>query len=432
MKKLFALLLTLVMVLSLAACGAKKDTAPADKPVETPVETPVDAPAEEKVITIGYWVPDETEWNAQVLADTGIRIEYEQIDSANYADIMTTRVKGGTAPDIFYGYNQDCVDMYIEGGYVVELTDYVDGYVADWIVEGTKNRYDGKVWGFRDQTGYGEVMFWNKDIFAECGIDQFPQNMDEFIAVCETLKENGYVPFIHGDSEMNHLKRTPFEPINIIHRNEGGVDWINGLPTGESKFTDEEFVKAAGYFQACVDNGYMHDLSNSITHVEAWELFCQGEAAMMTGASFYSDQNYALMQPEFDMGTGPIPYNYTGVPTTSANATDSVVFFANANSDNQEVIMEYVEYYITHLKDNANLTGRPMAYQPKEGEVSDWASFAWMFDEWAKHPATLGLRQTSLIQKDLEAWEQGVLTGSASADMSYLEDLQSKLDAAIG
>jgi len=42
MKKFLALLLTGVMVLSLAACGGKKEEAPA----ETPAETPVEAPAE--------------------------------------------------------------------------------------------------------------------------------------------------------------------------------------------------------------------------------------------------------------------------------------------------------------------------------------------------------------------------------------------------
>ena len=43
MKKLFALLLTLAMVLSLAACGSKKEEAPAETPAEPPAEEPAEA-----------------------------------------------------------------------------------------------------------------------------------------------------------------------------------------------------------------------------------------------------------------------------------------------------------------------------------------------------------------------------------------------------
>ena len=46
MKRVFALLLTLAMALSLAACGAKKEEAPA-------AETPAEAPAERRQIRGG-------------------------------------------------------------------------------------------------------------------------------------------------------------------------------------------------------------------------------------------------------------------------------------------------------------------------------------------------------------------------------------------
>ena len=59
MKKLFALLLTLAMVLSLAACGGKKEEAPAEKPAETPAETPVEAPEEGGTIGVCIYKFDD-------------------------------------------------------------------------------------------------------------------------------------------------------------------------------------------------------------------------------------------------------------------------------------------------------------------------------------------------------------------------------------
>ena len=45
MKKLFAVLLSLAMILALVACGAKEE-APAEKPAEAPAEAPAETPAE--------------------------------------------------------------------------------------------------------------------------------------------------------------------------------------------------------------------------------------------------------------------------------------------------------------------------------------------------------------------------------------------------
>ena len=65
MKKIFALLLALCMVLSLAACGAKTEApAAAEKPAETKApeaatEAATEAPAEVKDITLKVWGPQE-------------------------------------------------------------------------------------------------------------------------------------------------------------------------------------------------------------------------------------------------------------------------------------------------------------------------------------------------------------------------------------
>ena len=56
MRKLIALLLALVMVLALAACGqkpAETNEAPAEKPAEAPAENPAEAPAGTELIKVG-------------------------------------------------------------------------------------------------------------------------------------------------------------------------------------------------------------------------------------------------------------------------------------------------------------------------------------------------------------------------------------------
>ena len=75
MKKLFAVLLSLAMILALAACGAKEE-APAEKPAETPAETPAEpeAPALE-TITAGKLTvatsPDFAPYEFYAIAEDG-------------------------------------------------------------------------------------------------------------------------------------------------------------------------------------------------------------------------------------------------------------------------------------------------------------------------------------------------------------------------
>lgn len=432
MKKLLALLLALMMALSLVACGGTD--APVDEPADEPAaentaeeipEEPAEEPAGEKVVTVSCWLEPFPDWEAYVLEETGIKIEYEQVESKNYFDIMTTRLQGGTGSDLFYAYNADATQMYIEAGYAVDLSDcsFLSNVNENYL-NAAKEEGAGKVYGINENISYVNVLFYNKEIFAENNI-AVPQNMDEFLAVCQQLKDLGITPLIHGNGEANHLKRTPFEPICIVTAQEGGAEWVKGLAAGESKFTDDIFTKAAGYLEEIVSKGYMSDLSNGITHVEAWELFTQGEAAMMTGASFYADQNYGPVTPEFEVGVVPAPYNYEGEPHVLA-ATSGATIMVNAKSENVDVAMEYMDFYVTHWQEYAAISGRPMAYA---GEAEDWAPYSWIFDECGKYPALPYIRETSLIQKDLEAWTQGVLTGGSATE--GLEDLDSRLAAAI-
>ena len=89
MKKLFALLLTLAMVLSLAACGGKKE-APAETPAETPAEQPAES-AGSKELTVYTAFPE-----AEVVyyfnkfeEETGIKVNYIRLSAGE----MLTRVE---------------------------------------------------------------------------------------------------------------------------------------------------------------------------------------------------------------------------------------------------------------------------------------------------------------------------------------------------
>ena len=113
MKKFFAMILALAMVLSLAACGAKAPAEPAAPaaPAETPAETPAEAPAEpvhllDKPMTFKV---------ATTQASNGLWVKYM---TEAYAEI-TERTNGDLVfeiyPDSELGKNDDCVEQILAG-----------------------------------------------------------------------------------------------------------------------------------------------------------------------------------------------------------------------------------------------------------------------------------------------------------------------------
>ena len=123
MKKLFALLLTLAMVLSLAACGGKEE-APAATP-SAPAETPAETPADDNVIKIGVLMPfSGTSARMGEVARMGIDLALKEINGeggiasmggakleAVYADSQSDATVGVTETEKLI--NVEKVDMLL-------------------------------------------------------------------------------------------------------------------------------------------------------------------------------------------------------------------------------------------------------------------------------------------------------------------------------
>ena len=101
MKKVFALALTLAMVLSLAACGGNNDTADDTSGTEEGTGT-----------TISLWsfniggFTDAASWDSLIAAFNeqypDITVEVNPINYQDGDSILTSAISSGTAPDIIF------------------------------------------------------------------------------------------------------------------------------------------------------------------------------------------------------------------------------------------------------------------------------------------------------------------------------------------
>ena len=119
MKKALTLLLTLAMTLSLAACGAKKEEAPA---ASAPAAS---APATEtgSVYYLNFKPEADQAWQdlaAKYTAETGVEVKVVTAAGGNYSDTLTAEMAKDAAPTLFQcGNAQGLIDW---GDYCIDFT----------------------------------------------------------------------------------------------------------------------------------------------------------------------------------------------------------------------------------------------------------------------------------------------------------------------
>ena len=198
MKKLIALLLAVVMVLGLVACGETTETtAPTGGETTTPVEnnTPVDTTPEVTDVTLKVWAPqedqvDENSWlNVMLKKFEEAHPEYNitwDLGVCGEGDAATlVGTDAAAAADVFM-YANDQLGTLIQAGALAELGgEYlaqVQNDVSTTYVN-TVTYIDGGVYGFPMACNTW-FMYYNKSIFTE-----------EDVKSLEAMLEKGVVAF---------------------------------------------------------------------------------------------------------------------------------------------------------------------------------------------------------------------------------------------
>ncbi len=165
MKKIVSLLLALVMVLGLAACGGGTDTpadtatpAPADTAEPAPTDTGDTEPSGETADSITVWVYPVGGWGDEAkvkplidkfTADTGIEVKMEWLAYADGDDKVNAALTADNAPDIIMEGPERLVANWGVNGHMVDLSDMIDDEDRSEIAEATLKAgtsTDGKVY----------------------------------------------------------------------------------------------------------------------------------------------------------------------------------------------------------------------------------------------------------------------------------------------
>ena len=252
MKKIIALLLALVMVLSLAACGAK---APADEAPKTEApKAEAEAPAAVEEGTTIKVAAIETAYGSQVWADvcaaftaeTGINVELTT--DKNLEDVISGPMQNGEFPDVVHlatGRPAGLTEQLIKANAMHDLTNMLsltipgeDVKVADKIAGGFTDNNICAPYG--DGVTYLAPMFYspcglfyNAKLFEDKGWT-VPTTWDEMWALGDVAAAEGISLFTYPTA--GYYDAFMFALMNAI----GGPEFFNAITTYEEGAWDSE------------------------------------------------------------------------------------------------------------------------------------------------------------------------------------------------
>lgn len=216
-----------------------------------------------------------------------VNLTEEAVAHDPYREKMTTLGASGELPDIFMANGSMIID-YQSKGYVMDWNDIIaeDTEWSEGFVDGAFDDFtiDGKVYGVSIKMDSVHTIYYNKEIFADAGIDEFPTTWEGFKEAIVKLKEAGYTPIGMGNRSNVPVGSTLF---STLADRVTGTEWFEGLKTGESAFTDEEFIQALEALQELVELGAFNPDINSIDEGQGESLYYNKQAAMHISGSWF-------------------------------------------------------------------------------------------------------------------------------------------------
>ena len=276
LKQLLSFVLVAVMVLSFAACSAKKDENTLVIWNSLATEADKEKP--------------ENEWffnkmcKAFEEANPGVKIKviYES-DQAAAQNKLKAAILGKNAPDIVNTYAGYTVTTLSDA--LQDITQYIPKEdmekITGWETLSKDSKLGNPIYGYPGRGNELGLMFYNKELVSAAGVDLegegAPKNAQEFKAALQKIKDSGVLP-ITGVGN-------PYSTLFIFGAGswwtqQVGPEVVTSNSLGTTKFADDEaFIEVCDFMYELYADGLLNEDWASAADPSA--AFYNGEAAMM-------------------------------------------------------------------------------------------------------------------------------------------------------
>lgn len=361
MKRLYALLLALAMVLSMAACASTGGDTPApasngNTDTSAPSvagEAQGDNVSNEPIVihTIHYMVEGDKAAGLEkiqaVFTEKYPNVTFENVaysQGTDYFAQLSTAIASGDMPEIMMG-NPGLYTDLIDGGYVMDLTGnaVIEGLGLTAADMGDVS-YNGKWYAFPvDFKTWG--VFYNKTIFTNLGLE-VPSTQSELLEICQKLKDNEIDPWAewYSDGASVDIEMRPIVWTKAIQN--GDNDMFEKLMNDEAKIADYPyFAEGLESWQARIGSWARADATSN-DQSAANEVFLSGQAAMLYQGTWDYGSIEGLKSADFDYGFFFVPTDDSGADPVMNVQVDQA-FMVNPQAENVDWAIKFMEFFLS-------------------------------------------------------------------------------------
>ena len=287
MKKLIALLLALVMVLSLCACGAKEE-APAAAPADDAAEAPAEEAAAGSVYYLNFKPEQDEAWQAlaaEYTAATGVPVTVLTAASGTYEETLMAEMGKQEAPTMFQVNGPVGLANWIDYCYDMSDSELYSHLTSDAFAL----TEDGAVYGIAYVIeSYGIIA--NKALLAEAGYAvEDITNFDALKTIVEDITarkdELGFAAFTASDMDSSSSWRFTGHVANLEYYWES-VDAPEAWTACPAELTGAYMDNYRNLWDLMINNSTVAPSELATGGFDAQAEFANGEAV------FYSQGNW--------------------------------------------------------------------------------------------------------------------------------------------
>jgi glucose/mannose transport system substrate-binding protein len=213
--------------------------------------------------------------------------------------VLVSRMRGGDPPDTFLVQpGGSLIETWVKTDYMEPITDLFEE--EGWVDVMPSNmldllRYDGEYWSVPTHVNRTGNIWYNKNVFADYGITELPDNYDDLFTLLDKMKADGLIPVAMGTLRGYEVSQN-FEAILASLMT---VDEYVGLWHGDTSWTGPKVTEALQILKKMMT--YVNQDHSAMPWQDAINYMIEGQAAFLNVQGDWVDGWMSAVKDQRDL-----------------------------------------------------------------------------------------------------------------------------------